>query len=297
MSKNDAKGSFNNASFLIIGISDNPEQELTAAAQKAIARGKVFSGGKRHYELMKSRLPQGAQWIEITVPLADVFKQYKGIPEIVVFASGDPLFYGFAATVQREFPDAKIEVYPTFNSLQMLAHRMLLSYQDMHAVSLTGRPWKDFQDALISREKLIGVLTDRTRTPRAIASMMQEYGYDNYSITIGECMGNPDHEKVTTMTVAQTMFYEADFPNCMILQMTEQRGRLFGIPEERFDLLDGRVNMITKMPIRLATLAALELGRRKSFWDIGFCTGSVSIEARLQFPHLVITAFEKRPQG
>jgi precorrin-6Y C5,15-methyltransferase (decarboxylating) len=83
----------------------------------------------------------------------------------------------------------------------------------------------------------------------------------------------------------------------MILQMTEQRGRLFGIPEERFDLLDGRVNMITKMPIRLATLAALDLGRRRSFWDIGFCTGSVSIEARLQFPHLVITAFEKRPQG
>ncbi len=297
MSKNDAKGSFNNASFLIIGISDNPEQELTAAAQEVIARGKVFSGGKRHYELMKSRLPQGAQWIEITVPLADVFKQYKGYPEIVVFASGDPLFYGFAATVRREFPDAGIEVYPTFNSLQMLAHRMLLPYQDMHAVSLTGRPWKDFQNALISRERLIGVLTDRTRTPRAIASMMQEYGYDNYSITIGECMGNPHHEKVTTMTVAQAMFYEAGFPNCMILQMTEQRGRLFGIPEERFNLLDGRVNMITKMPIRLATLAALELGRRKSFWDIGFCTGSVSIEARLQFPHLVITAFEKRPQG
>ena len=297
MFKNDAKGSFNNASFLIIGISDNPEQELTAAAQEVIARGKVCSGGKRHYELMKSRLPQGAQWIEITVPLADVFKQYNGIPEIVVFASGDPLFYGFAATVRREFPDAGIEVYPTFNSLQMLAHRMLLPYQDMHAVSLTGRAWKDFQDALINREKLIGVLTDHTRTPRAIASMMQEYGYDNYTITVGECMGNPEHEKVTTMTVAQTMFYDAESPNCMILQMTEQRGKLLGIPEERFELLDGRVNMITKMPIRLATLAALELGRRRSFWDIGFCTGSVSIEARLQFPHLVITAFEKRPEG
>lgn len=264
---------------------------------EVIAHGKIFSGGKRHYELMRERLPQGARWIEITVPLADVFKQYQGIPEIVVFASGDPLFYGFAATVQRELPDAEIKVYPWFNSMQMLAHRMLLPYQDMRAVSLTGRPWKEFQDALIGQEKLIGVLTDRTHTPRAIASMMQEYGYDNYSITIGECMGNPEHEKVTTMTVAQAIFYEADFPNCMILQMTEQRGRLFGIPEERFELLDGRVNMITKMPIRLATLAALELGRRRSFWDIGFCTGSVSIEARLQFPHLVITAFEKRPEG
>jgi precorrin-6Y C5,15-methyltransferase (decarboxylating) len=99
------------------------------------------------------------------------------------------------------------------------------------------------------------------------------------------------------MTVAQTMFYDACSPNCLILQMTEPRGRLMGIPEERFELLDGRVNMITKMPIRLATLAALELGHRRSFWDIGFCTGSVSIEARLQFPHLVITAFEKRPEG
>lgn len=283
--------------FHIIGISDNPDQELTSAAQATIASGKVFSGGKRHYELMQSRLPEDAKWIEITVPLSDVFKQYQGIPEIVVFASGDPLFYGFAATVQRELPDAEIKIYPWFNSMQMLAHRMLLPYQDMRAVSLTGRPWKDFQDALIRGEKLIGVLTDRTRTPRAIASMMQEYGYDNYSITIGECMGNPQHEKVSTMTVAQAIFYDAEFPNCMILQMTEQRGRLFGIPEDRFELLDGRVNMITKMPIRLATLAALELGRRHSFWDIGFCTGSVSIEARLQFPHLVITAFEKRPEG
>jgi precorrin-6Y C5,15-methyltransferase (decarboxylating) len=283
--------------FHIIGISDNPDQELTRDAEAVIASGKIFSGGKRHYELMQSRLPKGAEWIEITVPLADVFKRYKGHREIVVFASGDPLFYGFAATVQRELPDAHIKVYPWFNSMQMLAHRMLLPYQDMRAVSLTGRPWKDFQDALIRGEKLIGVLTDRTRTPRAIASMMQEYGYDNYSITIGECMGNPRYEKVTTMTVAQAIFYDADFPNCIILQMTEQRGRLFGIPEERFELLDGRVNMITKMPIRLATLAALELGRRRSFWDIGFCTGSVSIEARLQFPHLVITAFEKRPEG
>ncbi|MBO6078595.1 MAG: precorrin-6y C5,15-methyltransferase (decarboxylating) subunit CbiE [Bacteroidaceae bacterium] len=283
--------------FHIIGISDNPGQELTKAAEAVIAAGKVFSGGKRHYELMRSRIPQGAQWIEITVPLADVFRQYKGYREIVVFASGDPLFYGFAATVQRELPEGEIKVYPAFNSLQMLAHRMLMPYQDMRAVSLTGRPWKEFEDALIRGEKLIGVLTDRTRTPRAIASMMQEYGYDNYSITIGECMGNPEHEKVTTMTVAQAIFYEADFPNCMILQITEQRGLLFGIPEERFELLDGRVNMITKMPIRLATLAALELGRRRSFWDIGFCTGSVSIEARLQFPHLEITAFEKRPEG
>ena len=54
--------------------------------------------------------------------------------------------------------------------------------------------------------------------------------------------------------------------------------------------------MITKMPIRLLTLQALDLPSRHVFWDIGFCTGSVSIEARLQFPHVQIEAFEIRPE-
>ena len=283
--------------FHIIGISDNPDQELTRDAESVILAGKVFSGGKRHYELMRNRLPQGAEWIEITVPLADVFRQYKGIPEIVVFASGDPLFYGFAATVQREMPEAQIKVYPWFNSLQMLAHRMLLPYQDMRAVSLTGRPWREFDASLISGEALIGLLTDRNKSPREIACRMLDYGYDNYIVTIGECMGNPVQERVSTKPVKDIAEKDFLFPNCMILQMTGRRGRLFGIPEERFELLDGRVNMITKMPVRLITLAALGLGNRSSFWDVGFCTGSVSIEAKLQFPHLEVTAFERREEG
>lgn len=54
--------------------------------------------------------------------------------------------------------------------------------------------------------------------------------------------------------------------------------------------------MITKMPVRLLTLQALDLPKRHVFWDIGACTGSVSIEAKLQFPHLQIEAFEIRPE-
>jgi len=44
-------------------------------------------------------------------------------------------------------------------------------------------------------------------------------------------------------------------------------------------------------------LSVLGLQNRRSFWDVGFCTGSVSIEARLQFPHLLVTSFEIRPEG
>ena len=284
--------------FKIIGISDNPKQELSRGAQESIAQGKVFSGGRRHYELMRERLPQGARWIEITVPLGKVFEQYREYRGIVVFASGDPLFYGFAATVQREIPDAEIMLFPCFNSLQMLAHRMLLPYQDMRAVSLTGRPWKEFDAALIRGEKMIGLLTDHNKNPQRICARMLEYGYDNYTVHVGQMMGNPESERVHKLTVSECAVHsEFGFPNCMILLQTVKRERPYGIDESRFELLDGRVNMITKMPVRLVTLAALGLGNRSSFWDIGFCTGSVSIEAKLQFPHLEVTAFERREEG
>ena len=55
--------------------------------------------------------------------------------------------------------------------------------------------------------------------------------------------------------------------------------------------------MITKMPVRLLSLSLLDLHDKTNLWDIGFCTGSVSIEAKLQFPHLHITAFEVRSEG
>lgn len=282
----------------IIGISDSREQWFAPEVQEVIARGRVFSGGKRHREIMERYLPETMEWIDITVPLSGVFAQYVQYDEVVIFASGDPLFYGFAATVQRECPECELRVYPTFNSLQMLAHRMLLPYQDMHVISLTGRPWHKFDEALIRGEALIGVLTDRNHTPRTIAQRMLEYGYDNYKMTVGENLGNEETQRIVTINNIRTdEVPEFSVPNCIILQRTSQRRKYFGIPESEFALLNGRAKMITKMPIRLLSLSMLDLANRSSFWDVGFCTGSVSIEAKRQFPHLNVTAFEVREEG
>lgn len=282
--------------FIIIGIDDNARQELPEQAREAIAGGSVFSGGKRHREIMREYLPDNHLWIDITVPLDNVFRQYETHPDIVVFASGDPLFFGFANTVRKRLPDAIISVIPTFNSLQTLAHRLLLPYHDMHVVSLTGRPWHEFDRALIEGQEKIGVLTDREHTPNAIAERMLAYGYDNYIIHTGEELGSAA-ETVRTQSLAETQATRYRHPNCLILERTRVRPRPFGIPESEFELLDGRVNMITKAPIRLLSLAQLDLRARHTLWDIGFCTGSVSIEAKLQFPHVKIAAFEQRPDG
>lgn len=278
---------------MIIGLSDSHRQYLQPEAVEHIRSGNVFSGGKRHHELVRHLLPDDAVWIDITVPLDNVFKQYEQYEDIIIFASGDPLFYGFANTIKRLYPEMQMKVLPAFNSLQMLAHRLNMAYHDMRAVSLTGRPWEKFDEALICGEQLIGCLTDRNKTPNAIWKRMLDYGYDNYMMYVGENLGNEERERISIFEEGN----EYDNPNCIILKRKSLIRRGFGIPDSNFHLLNGRSRMITKMPIRLASIAAMELDRKNSFWDIGFCTGSISIEAKLAFPHLHITAFEIRKEG
>jgi precorrin-6Y C5,15-methyltransferase (decarboxylating) len=302
--------------FIVIGITDNPQPFFPPEVLEIIKNGTLFSGGMRHHEIVAPLLPADAEWIDITVPLDAVFEQYKSLSgetaehSVVVFASGDPLFFGFANTIRKRMPEADIELFPTFNSLQMLAHRLVMPYHDLRIVSLTGRPWPEFDKALIERAKKIGILTDKEHTPAAIAQRMLDYGYSNYTMYVGEHLGNPTKEKVTTLTLEEVAHRDFSMPNCVILKSTQKalgpQGRFaceepsllctFGIPDSDFTLLDGREKMITKMPIRLLTLQALDLPRRHVLWDIGACTGSVSIEARLQFPHLHIEAFEIRPE-
>ena len=292
--------------FIVIGITDNPNPWFPPEVMETIKQGRVFSGGKRHHEIVLPFLPSDAEWIDITVPLDAVFEQYYSrfsvydSLSIIVFASGDPLFFGFANTIKRKMPEADIVVYPTFNSLQMLAHRLVMPYHDMRIVSLTGRPWPAFDNALIERVGKIGILTDKEHTPAAIAQRMLDYGYDSYQMIVGEHLGNSSLEKISTLSLEEAVRRDFSNPNCVILDAFNHQpsaiNHPFGIPDSDFALLDGREKMITKMPIRLLTLQALDLPNRHVLWDIGFCTGSVSVEARLQFPHLTICAFEIRPE-
>lgn len=279
--------------FIIIGTDDNRTPFFPPEVLEHIRHGKVFSGGVRHKEIVGNLLPNDAEWISITVPLDNVFSQYEKVfssdgygqtdtvpRQIIVFASGDPLFFGFANTVKRKLPDAEIKLYPSFNSLQTLAHRLVMPYDDMRTVSLTGRPWNEFDRALIERAPKIGILTDREHTPATIAARMLEYGYDRYTMYVGEHLGNPEKERIRHMTLQEATQDGFEHPNNLLLCATSfPEARPFGIPDEQFAHLDGRTRMITKAPIRLLTLQALELNHRRVF------------------PHLTVVSFEVRAEG
>ena len=280
----------------IIGIHDR-EPDFTPEQEKIIWETTHFAGGKRHYELVKKWLPENATWTFITAPLATLFGEIKNAQtNWVIFASGDPLFFGIGNTLKREFPNVDFVFYPVFNALQCLGHSLGINYGLYKTISLTGRDWQEFDKALLQGEKRLAILTDRKNTPASIVARMLEFGYDNYQMLYGECLGG-ENERIAEFSVQEATSFHFCHPNCFFLEMTNERIPRKGIHETAFEILPGRPKMITKMAIRLTTLAALELHNKKVFWDIGACTGSVSIEARLQYPHLKVVAFEKREES
>ncbi|MCG8733554.1 precorrin-6y C5,15-methyltransferase (decarboxylating) subunit CbiE [Tenacibaculum finnmarkense] len=280
--------------FYLIGISNHPTPKLNDDVLNLIQESTVFSGGKRHYQLVKSYLPENHTWIEISGKMDFLINKYKKIDTtIVVFASGDPFFYGFGNTLQRLLPNAKLKATPYFNSIQLLCHKTQTNYNTLKSVSVHGRDWSALDEALINRNKLIGILTDAKKTPCEISKRLLKYGFDNYTITVGEALdGNNEH--IETLDLATCTKKSHDNLNCVLLKQTTSKEKPFGIADDAFIPLPNRTNMITKMPIRLSTINALQLQNKAVFWDIGACTGSVAIEAKQQYPHLKIVAFEKR---
>ncbi|MBN1279396.1 MAG: precorrin-6y C5,15-methyltransferase (decarboxylating) subunit CbiE [Chlorobiaceae bacterium] len=282
--------------FTLIGLGDSPMPEFSTTVRDAIAVHRVFAGGERHHMLVEGLLPCGYRWITIEPPIDNILAMLRAEPEpITVFASGDPFFYGFGATLQRAFPGASFVSYPWFHSLQRVAQLGLLPYQKMRHASLTGRSWKELDALLIAGAPLIGVLTDHRKTPAAIASRLIEYGFCKYSLIVGEALGGPEERvrRLSPEAAEKELFHQL---NSVVLLADNPPERLFGISEDLFEGLHGRPGMITKMPVRMATLSRLNLLNARNFWDIGFCTGSVSIEAKLLVPELDVIAFERRPE-
>ena len=147
--------------FYLIGISNHPTPTWNSDVLQLIKKSTVFSGGKRHYQLVKSFLPDNHHWIEISGKMDALMEHYKMVDaSIVVFASGDPFFYGFGNTLQRLLPNAKLKAFPYFNSIQLLCHKTQTNYNQLKTVSVHGRNWSALDEALINRNTLIGVLTD-----------------------------------------------------------------------------------------------------------------------------------------
>ena len=295
----------------VIGLGVNEHANLDASAQAALAslsEQDIVLGSPRQHDTIAAYF-HNAQRCDLPKlkQLEGDFAtwQTQGATQVVVLASGDPLYYGIGAWLMRTFSPENLMFYPNVSSIQVACHRLGLSLQDVNVVSLHGRPLSSLRRHLQSNSTLV-LLTDQYSQPKHIAQECVQAGLDQSEITVCEALGY-EQEKVRSFVAeaftAEEAFETAlDFdPLNVIVVKTSQQTSFYpsavGIPDASFitDKGDGK-GMITKREVRLAILSYMNIEQGDTVWDIGAGCGGVSVEMAYWHPRSHIIAIEHHPE-
>lgn len=215
----------------------------------------------------------------------------RGMKRIAVLASGDPGFFGIAKTILQFLPVEEVRMLPNVSSLQAAFARAGISWQDAVFTSVHARSIGELI-GLARRHALLGVLTDPRQCPSLVAKVLLEAGIPDCRAIVFENLGT-DRETMTDTRLSALDQKNFAPLNVMIFQSDEpfrqhHIGRIR--PDDAYDTIKG---MITKHDARLLSIERLEIEENDTIWDIGACSGAVSIECAERAWRGCVYAIEK----
>ncbi len=235
--------------------------------------------------------------------------------DVVVLASGDPLFFGIGRTLLQFFSPDRIAIHPALSSMQLAFSRFKIPWDDAGFLSLHGRgrsssipgasdtgpslacEANNLAATLLTHDKVF-LFTDHNSSPDQIAkSLLTECGNGidaEYVLYVAENLGM-DNERLHTGTLSEIAEQTFTPLNVMILIKTSSSPMVpyFGLAEDEITHSRG---LITKNEVRAASLHALRLPRQGVLWDVGAGSGSVGLEAARLFPELQVFAVEREEE-
>ncbi|MFP6692884.1 MAG: precorrin-6y C5,15-methyltransferase (decarboxylating) subunit CbiE [Pirellulales bacterium] len=269
----------------IVGIGDDGIEGLTASARRLVEEADLLVG-----EEATLALGAAAEKFVIGGNLDAAVERItaKSGERIVVLASGDPLFYGFARFLCDRLGKDRFEVLPHVSSMQLAFARVKESWEEAYLTNLASHSLESVVDKIRIMDK-IGLFTTDTCTPAAVAASLVDQGIDYFFAYVCENLGSPD-ERVTKGELSDLAGQTFAPLNVMILirqpdapdRPREMIGRrLFGNPDDVFQQSKPKCGLLTPAEVRAMALAELDLGPRSTVWDIGAGSGSVAIEAAM----------------
>lgn len=217
--------------------------------------------------------------------------------DVLVLASGDPLFFGIGRRLLKSFARDTIQFHPELSSMQLAFARFRLPWEDAEFISLHGRTVGQLATRLLRRPKVF-LLTDALHSPNAIATQLlaesESEMLSGLTLHVAECLGSPE-ERLRSGSLSQIAGQHFVEPNVMILLNPRANERpddlpLFGLREEEISHSRG---LLTKNEVRAAALHALRLPRHGVLWDVGAGSGSVGLEVARLFPGITVFSVEK----
>ncbi|MFN2257354.1 MAG: precorrin-6y C5,15-methyltransferase (decarboxylating) subunit CbiE [Desulfuromonadaceae bacterium] len=229
---------------------------------------------------------------------ADVCEQLREVEDanIVVLASGDPLFFSIGRELLRNIPAENLEFVPNVTSAQFAFARIKQPWDDAVFISAEGLPLIMVVNRLIANDKA-AVLTHDRCPASAIAREMLHRGREGYSVYVCENLGGDD-ERIEETSVKALLNKEISPLNVLIfIKRFDHEGVRYqptlGIADSQFQSLK---KQITPEEVRVIALAKLQLRQDMTLWDIGAGSGSICVEADFLLPQGRIYAVERNSE-
>ena len=271
----------------VIGIGDDGAAGLSPKARSLVDEAQLLIGGERHLSFFPDH---SAEKIVTKSNLAEIADHARAASDagrrVVVLASGDPLFYGIGSYLANKLGRDRVEIMPAVSAMQLAFARAGISWQDATLVSVHGKPMKNLFPA-VEDSSVIGIFTDEENSPPAIARHLLDKGFDGFEAIVCENLDGQD-ERVRSFSLGElARVSDIGSLNVLILKRVEAgpapvdaaKLGLFGIPDDQFVYRQPKKGLITKVEIRVLSLAKMAIQPDHIVWDIGAGSGSVTVEA------------------
>jgi len=297
----------------VVGIGLDGATGLGDRARSLIEQATLLVGSARQLALF----PQATAETVVLGDLDDVVAVIRAHmvaeadrpKQVVVLASGDPLFFGIGRFLLDKLPAHWLDFHPHTSSVQLAFARAKLPWQDAVVFSAHGRSLDGAVRLLRQGVEKLAILTDGVSHPGAIARLVLSLRLSvRYRLWVCENLGAAE-ERTRSWVLNDTTLTELSGEvfaalNVAILERVPNAEGidraalpLFGIADGDFCSFPDRPGLMTKRDVRVQILAELALQPDQTVWDIGAGTGSVSIEVARLCPGSRVYAIEQTAAG
>lgn len=264
-------------------------KDLTQAHLDLIREATLLVGGTRLLDMFPEYSGERMAITNNIPDVVDLIRSQMDQKQIVVLASGDPLFHGIGSTLARCIPLKHLAIHPNITSIAAAFSAVGIPWHDAKLISLHSKGGNAFDFRSLSTTPKAAFLTSPTHGPGYIADQLVSWGISSFNLCVLEHLGDSDRQRISWHDNAVDLQNQTfSNPNIVIFLNKEARSRKgfqtnvshethLGMPEASFRHENG---LITKSEIRAVTISKLRLMRPDHvLWDIGSGSGSIAVES------------------
>jgi precorrin-6Y C5,15-methyltransferase (decarboxylating) len=256
--------------LFVVGIGEEGWDGLAPTTQAVVQSAEILAGGVRNLDAVPDTGAERLIWTGLDDMVAALAAR-RG-RRVCVLATGNPMWFGFGATLTRFFTAQEMMVLPHPGAFSLAAARLGWPLQEVACLSVHGRPLESLALHLAPGARWL-ILSRDGDSPVDVTALLHERGYGASLVTVFEHLGGTAERRVEQPST-RCADLNIIAVECALDPGARPLSRLAGLPDDAFSH-DGQ---ITKREIRAATLAVLAPLPGELLWDVGAGCGSIAIE-------------------